>query len=179
MKNLYKALFLVIIFVCTLTIACNYNNIKNALAEEEQNEYFGIENYSGYGCNNLTHEPINKQSDLACYKIEDYSALGCTDTHNILGRAAGYSTEYLNGCRNWQLMPLYSPFYNYYIDESSLSGLTETQKTTFINNVHTAAETWSSVAMHDGSTRITLQEVMPSVGCEGGTKTCPINITRR
>lgn len=86
---------------------------------------------------------------------ESIEGFGCNSSH-IPERKNGYSEDYPEGCRNWQAMPvgLYSPHFKYWIDESSLSPLSDEEKETFIDNVDAAAVEWNSVRIKDYSSPI-------------------------
>ncbi len=130
------------------TFNCKNHNDHNETAQTNE---LGIESFVGYGCGNAKIEE-NHSKPVINYDIEGYIGLGCNESGCGPGREAGYSSDYLNkGCRNWQRMPIYSPVYKYWIDESSLSGLSETEKLQFINNVDSAANKWNSTRIHDYS----------------------------
>ena len=93
--------------------------------------------------------PVKVESeDTEEIVIEDKYALGCGEDCGK-GRDAGFNDEYPSLCKNWQVIPLYIPIYNYWIDTDSLVGLTDEEKEIFINNVNKAAETWNSARIAD------------------------------
>ena len=79
---------------------------------------------------------------------ESLTGFGCSSSCGA-SRENGYSSTYEFGCRNWQIMPIISPLYKYWIDESSLTSLTDAQRNTFITNVDNAAKEWNSVRLLD------------------------------
>ena len=100
--------------------------------------------YQGYGCSsNVDNQTIYSFDDFNPVP-EFLSGFGCDSTCGE-GRASGYKFGYSDECRNWQLLPLYTPRCTYYIDESSLSNLTDTEKTAFIDCVDRAAQEWNNV----------------------------------
>lgn len=147
-----------------------------AKAEKHANIYDGyanIENYSGYGCG--SSDPYHCEY-IVNNDIESTNGLGCDTSYCGDGRENGYSTAFLSsGCRNWQIMPMYTPFYRYYIDESTLSGLSETEKINFIDRVHHAVNLWNSCSIHDGSNSwFKLTETQPNALFISGETTCPV-----
>lgn len=136
-----------------------------------QNHARNVESY--FDCGDNINNELN---DPYSYEIENDSGLGCYTDNCGLGRENGYSETYFNeGCRNWQIMPAYSPFYKYYIDTDSMSGLSETDQETFVNNIRNAINSWNSVEMHDGSGHLVqLVETTPDANNSVGTNVCPI-----
>ena len=144
--NLFKRiwLFIIIGFIFIGLINSNNLHIKIYAQELEETEENNPQDYSGYGCTNGEdlHENISEQDDNNIPEFN--SGFGCSSTCGAT-REDGYSSTYHNGCRNWQVMPIISPLYKYWIDESTLTSLTEAEKNKFIENVDKAAEEWNSV----------------------------------
>ena len=137
-------LFLVISFIVTGFMTINNLHVKIHAQELDETEENNPQDYSGYGCINGEdlHENISKEGDNNI--PESSSGFGCSSTCGA-SRENGYSSTYHNGCRNWQVMPIISPLYKYWIDESTLSDLSEAEKKQFIDNVDKAASEWNSV----------------------------------
>ena len=150
--NIFIALFGLIICSFMLFNNTNISVYAQSLTrlETEENITINQDDYSGYGCNNGydLKENINEQIENTV--PENMSGFGC---NSICGasREGGYSADYHSGCRNWQIMPIISPLYKYWIDESTLSSLTDSQKAQFIFNVDKAASEWNSVRIADYS----------------------------
>ena len=151
----YFKVFIFIFVLFTFTYFNVYNSINASTIDEEsvevdeesktsveQNEYYG------YGCYNCSDLIENYNDEVMNYSLDGYYGLGCSSTCGP-SRENGYSSEYVNLCRNWQLMlPLHN-LNKYWIDESSLSSLSENDKKKFIDNVNKAAETWNSIRIVD------------------------------
>ena len=139
-------------------------------------DYLGIENYEGYGCSDSIYAPKNAQDAGVNYNIESYTGLGCSTSNCGGGRENGYSSTYLTiGCRSWQLIPAYTPFYNYYIDMESLEGLSSVEQQLFINSVHEAVDIWNSIRIYDGNGQIIqLVETEPGSLYVPKVNLCPI-----
>jgi hypothetical protein len=119
------------------------NTSQVVFASERQHEY-GLENYFGYGCEIEYREDDDKNNVTKMnYAIEGSTGFGCGSTCGS-GREKGYSATYLDGCRNWQQIPIIDPPHKYWIDESSLSPLTTNQQALFIASVDEAAAIWNS-----------------------------------
>lgn len=106
------------------------------------------QNYIGYGCNNGEDLKENINGNEINTIPESLTGFGCSSSCGA-SRENGYSSAYESGCRNWQIMPIISPLYKYWIDESSLTSLTDAQRNTFITNVDNAAKEWNSVRLLD------------------------------
>ncbi len=143
--------FLFCLSIFTILVFYNFNIIVYASEEN----YF-VDNdlvvdpveYSGYGCTDgkdLQEDNVHQDENTI---VESNSGFGCGSTCGA-SREDGYSTTYQNGCRNWQVMPIISPLNKYWIDESTLSDLTDYQKALFIQNVDKAAAEWNSVRIAD------------------------------
>lgn len=122
------------------------------LAENEDNVELEVDsnNYTGYCCNNGNDLQENLNGSLDNAILEFQSGFGCGSTCGA-SREEGYSSSYQSGCRNWQVMPIISPLYKYWVDESILSSLISEQKAKFIFNVDKAASEWNSVRILDYS----------------------------
>ncbi len=140
---------------------------------ESQDEILGLEDYTGYGCcidNGFDYSRPTTLNDL-----EEYIGLGCDTNGCGQSREAGYSPNYpALKCRNWQIMPLYTPFYKYSIDMDSLNVLSESDKNLFIKNVREAAEIWNSTIMHDKSENIVMLIEASADDIIQGVNICPI-----
>lgn len=171
--KLFKPIVFAILFTLVFSLATMFNNI-------------GIHAFAS-GENVHTKTPVGEQSILIEQEevpiepnfvivppidldgFEPTSGFGCSTPYCGHGRENGYSSTYLTtGCRQWQQMPafeLYGWSQKYWIDESSLSPLNDTQKAEFIATVETAAAIWNSTRMHDGTgTIVNLQRVSGSGG---------------
>ena len=172
-----KKIILLLFIIGIITLGeLNYSNDINVVQASEDEILTGLETCSGYGCDNISHELLMDHNHFVNNDVLIYSGLGCSDSSESSSRQGGYSSSYLSaGCRNWQTIPLYVPFYRYYIDMSSLADLTENQRQTFIDTVRNAAEEWNSAIMHDGDgALIQLVETQPSSVYESGKNLCPV-----
>ena len=139
-------------FTASVSRKCDYTGVISVkfgkIKNKNNNISFENSNYSGYGCNNGNDlkENINNIEKNAA--LENEVGLGCGSNCGS-SREDGYSSTYKYGCRNWQVMPIISPHYSYWIDETSLSSLTDLQKEEFIYTVEKAAEVWNSVRIAD------------------------------
>ncbi|MCM1009068.1 MAG: InlB B-repeat-containing protein [Ruminococcus flavefaciens] len=142
--------------------------VEQCFASEDSN--YNIESY--YNCGNT----LNNSCNINCYDIEEIDGLGCETDHCGFGREAGYSDTYFSkGCRNWQLLPLYNPFYQYCIDTDSMSILSEADQEIFLARIREAINDWNSVVMHDGSGQLVqLIETTTDATNLAGTNVCPI-----
>ena len=152
--KLVKRIVLLLTFVSLLVglVISNSLSINIYAQENDESQENDPQDYSGYGCNNGEdlQENIGEQEGNTIPEFN--GGFGCSSTCGS-SREDGYSSTYCNGCRNWQVMPFYSPLYKYWIDESTLSSLTDTEKKLFIDNVDRAAAEWNSVriASHSGT----------------------------
>ena len=80
------------------------------------------QNYIGYECANGEDLKENINGNEINIIPESLTGFGCSSSCGA-SRENGYSSAYESGCRNWQIMPIISPLYKYWIDESSLTGL--------------------------------------------------------
>lgn len=117
---------------------------------EHDNLEGGLESLSGYVCNNGVDFQVDLSEKTENYFLELTEGFGCANIDGT-SREDGYSSSYPSGCRNWQVMPIISPMFKYWIDESTLSSLTPTQRTQFIADVDGAAAEWNSVRINDYS----------------------------
>ena len=166
-KKMSKLLTIIgILFIlCLLFNSFGIHIYAQELTENEDNIEFEVDsnNYTGYGCNNGNdlQENLNGSSDNTIPEFP--SGFGCGSTCGA-SREEGYSASYPSGCRNWQVMPIISPLYKYWIDESTLSSLTSEEKAKFIFNVDKAASEWNSVRIVDYSGAIVNLEKQSSNG---------------
>lgn len=112
--------------------------------EAEENKTINPYDYSGYGCNNGYDLQENIGEHVVNMAPEKVDGFGCGSTCGA-SREDGYSSGYHSGCRNWQVMPIISPLYRYWIDESTLTSLSDSEKEQFIYYVNKAAAEWNSV----------------------------------
>ena len=124
----------------------NHNIVVNA--QNVSNVEINPQNYIGYGCNNGEDLKENINGNEINAIPESLTGFGCSSSCGA-SRENGYSSAYESGCRNWQIMPIISPLYKYWIDESSLTSLTDAQRKTFIMNVDNAVKEWNSVRLSD------------------------------
>ena len=164
MSNLLTIIGILFI-LCLLFNSFGIHIYAQELTENEDNIELEVDsnNYTGYGCNNGNdlQENLNGSSDNTIPEFP--SGFGCGSTCGA-SREEGYSSSYPSGCRNWQVMPIISPLYKYWIDESTLSALTSEQKAKFISNVDKAASEWNSVRIVDYSGAIVNLEKRSSNG---------------
>ncbi len=175
--NIKKALYIVIfIFTCLalLIFMPIFNTVWAEDIDTNSTHGVGLENIYGYGCD--IHGLSQEKIDIANNDLELYHELGCKKEHKQPGREYGYTEAYFdNDCRNWQAMPMYEPFYRYYIDRDSLKVLSEEEQQLFIANTKAAVEMWNSCRMYDGSGRlIYLVEQEPDGVYISGAYTCPV-----
>jgi len=142
----------VLFILCMLFNSYGIHISAQELTENEDNMMLEVDpnNYTGYGCNNGDDLKDNLSGSSDNTIPENPSGFGCGSTCGA-SREDGYSSSYSSGCRNWQVMPIISPLYKYWIDESTLSSLTPKQRTEFISNVDKAAAEWNSVRIADYS----------------------------
>lgn len=112
--------------------------------EAEGNKTINPYDYSGYGCNSGYDLQENIGEHVVNMAPEKVDGFGCGSTCGA-SREDGYSSGYHSGCRNWQVMPIISPLYRYWIDESTLTSLSDSEKEQFIYYVNKAAAEWNSV----------------------------------
>lgn len=179
-KTKFSTLIIILLFCFCFAIGISFSQNLIAPSTEaqsfERESALGIENYTGYGCDGINHVPVTEQTYKTNYDLEALDGLGCSTSHCGLGKESGYSATYsTNGCRNWQVMPFYLPFYKYYIDTSTMEGLTPSQQDIFIQNIRRAASVWNSTYMHDGSGQLVeLIETEPTPLVLLGLDICPI-----
>lgn len=132
-----SVVFVSFIFIGSFSIHVNAQ--EQVTIETNENIETDSQNYSGYGCNNGDdlQENLGEQTENSI--PESLTGFGCSSTCGA-SREDGYSSNYHSGCRNWQVMPIIGPLYKYWIDESTLSSLSDTQKNQFINNVDRAQQ---------------------------------------
>lgn len=144
MKQLNRIkLFLLIGILTTLLTMANFFGTTvyaQKIIENEDNIIFNVDSniYTEYNYNNDDGLQEDLKDSIASYILEDISGSGCGSTCGA-SREGGYSANYASGCKNWQVMPLFSPIFKYWIDESTLSSLTNEEKEEFIVNVDSAA----------------------------------------
>ena len=162
-------LILLIITVLMLAIISAFNMSSSVvLAEESDSNQFeveieepdtndteintdvDIESCTGYGCKNGEDLKEDLHQHDGNEMPEPVKGFGCGSTCGA-SREDGYSANYSSGCKNWQVMPIISPLYKYWIDESTLEGLSDADKKLFISNVDKAAQEWNSVRIADYS----------------------------
>ena len=147
--NAAKKLFMSLITVTTLILPITLDEPYIVVnAQEVPSVEINPQNYIGYGCVNGEDLKENINGNEINTIPESLTGFGCSSSCGA-SRENGYSSAYESGCRNWQIMPIISPLYKYWIDESSLAGLTDSQKNTFITNVDNAVKEWNSVRLAD------------------------------
>jgi hypothetical protein len=140
-------------FVCGAPMLFGVSSITTFAHDQDEihehdNSDGGLENYSGYGCNNGVDLQVNLSEQTENYIPEFIDGFGCVCSCGG-SREDGYSSSYHCGCRNWQVMPIIVPMFKYWIDESSLSSLTAMQRAQFIADVDGAAAEWNIVRIND------------------------------
>ncbi len=169
MKQLNRIkLFLLIGLLTTLLTMANFFGTTVYAQKTIENEDSIINNinsniYTEYNCNNGDELQEDLKDSITSYILEDISGSGCGSTCGA-SREGGYSASYASGCKNWLVMPKYSPIFKYWIDEATLSSLTNEQKEEFIVNVDKAAAEWNSVRIADYSGAIVNIEKQSSNG---------------
>lgn len=162
-------LILLIITVSMLAIISAFNMSSSVVLAEESdtnqseveieaqdtnhteiNTDVDIESCTGYGCKNGEDLKEDLHQRDGNELSEPVDGFGCGSTCGA-SREDGYSANYSSGCKNWQVMPLISPMFKYWIDESTLEGLSDSDKQLFISNVDKAAQEWNSVRIADYS----------------------------
>ncbi len=163
--NMLLIMIGILCILCLLFNSFGIHIYAQELTENEDNVVLEVDsnNYTGYGCNNGNDLQENLNGSLDNTIPEFPSGFGCGSTCGV-SREEGYSSSYPSGCRNWQVMPIISPLYKYWIDESTLSSLTSEQKAKFIFNVDKAASEWNSVRIVDYSGAIVNLEKRSSNG---------------
>lgn len=164
MKYILK-INLFVLFILLFYCIVMFSDIKMIVfAEEYENEYDNIEFINnGIALNEEMNEKGMVYYSIENYALENNSGFGCGSTCGA-SREEGYSLNYQKGCRNWQVMPFMTPTYKYWIDESTLESLTESQREIFIRYVDKAAEEWSSVRISDYTGQIVKLEKKDSNG---------------
>jgi len=169
-KRTMLALLLCFVFGCGAFMLFSNSN-TTVLAQEQidfrsyNNFDNGLENYVGHGCNNGIDLQVNLSEKVENNIPEFVDGFGCGSSCGA-SREGGYSSSYHSGCRNWQVMPIIGPMFKYWIDESTLSSLTTTQRAQFIADVDGAAAEWNSVRINDYSGAIVNLQKMYSNGID-------------
>lgn len=169
MKQLNRIkLFLIIGLLTTLLTMVNFLGTTVYAQKTIENEDNIINNvnsntYTEYNYNNGDELQEDFKDSITSYILEDISGSGCGSTCGA-SREGGYSANYASGCKNWLVMPKYSPIFKYWIDEATLSSLTNEEKEEFIVNVDKAAAEWNSVRIADYSGAIVNIEKQSSNG---------------
>ncbi len=159
MKNFKRIKFFLIVLLGSIFIAITFISFNDKIFsyayEQSKNDgetIIGVvpHKYCGYGCSNANEVEGNLFNITVNYKLESPSGFGCGASCGT-SREDGYSPMYASGCKNWQVMPIISPLFKYWIDESTLSSLSDVQKNEFICSVDKAAFEWNNVRIADYS----------------------------